>query len=311
MSSSISLSTVLSTLKFILGLRKKPIAEPQKIIHAKIIDRCIIAELPHGLGIHITDDEGNKYDGIYVIGMMIWNKGTLPVLASDFSEKAPLQIRVGQDATIIDAKIIPTNEDFAYSYKKIDDRSVTIEFDFLNPNDYLVVPVFISGQPMTNVQVHGRFIGQKDAIDQTAAEATASWHERLASLWILLFLINAIPGFFIGGWFILQDYGIDLFIHNADRIPHYLTIPFIMGTAAISMYAISRISYYLERKKHPEGYPLMSDFEPPLLENIMGLIRTIFQAKKQRLSTSIFSWGKPVTLVNKKTNRRSVNDWIR
>ncbi len=37
---------------------------------------------------------------------------------------------------------------------------------------------------------------------------------------------------------------------------------------------------------------------------------TVFAAKKQRLSTSMFDWAKPVILTRKKSKRLGVDDWI-
>jgi hypothetical protein len=36
-----------------------------------------------------------------------------------------------------------------------------------------------------------------------------------------------------------------------------------------------------------------------------------FSRKKIRLSTSLFSWGKPVIMADKRVRRRSINDWVK
>ena len=55
---------------------------------------------------------------------------------------------------------------------------------------------------------------------------------------------------------------------------------------------------------------LARGFRTPFFENIKGMTMTVFAAKKQRLSTSMFDWAKPVILTRKKSKRLGVEDWI-
>jgi hypothetical protein len=96
-----------------------------------------------------------------------------------------------------------------------------------------------------------------------------------------------------------------------DSISHWYSIPFAFGAIAIFMFLSSRIVYWFERRTYPEGYPLQSDFEPPLHKSIIGLCKAVFQGKKIRLSTSIFSWGQPIIMTEKRVRRRSINDWVK
>ncbi|ELX13603.1 hypothetical protein Jab_1c22390 [Janthinobacterium sp. HH01] len=68
--------------------------------------------------------------------------------------------------------------------------------------------------------------------------------------------------------------------------------------------------YVVGASQVPARLPLHADFEPPLLENIKGMILTVFTAKKQRLSTSMFDWAKPVIVTRKKNKRLRVDDWM-
>jgi hypothetical protein len=40
------------------------------------------------------------------------------------------------------------------------------------------------------------------------------------------------------------------------------------------------------------------------------MFRTVFFAKKQRVSTSLFSWGKQIIIPGKRAKRRTIDDWV-
>jgi hypothetical protein len=55
-----------------------------------------------------------------------------------------------------------------------------------------------------------------------------------------------------------------------------LQVPFSLGLFMSILFISSRIIYWIEKMKFPGGYPLASDLEPPLLQNIYGMFRTVF-----------------------------------
>jgi hypothetical protein len=286
-------------------------SHPYKSLQARLIDRGIVAEIPKDLPFYISDEYGKRHKGVYVIGLLIWNRGNQPVVHSDFLKSAPLLVRVGQDATIVAARTLAVEDQTVCSSKIIGDQTLSVTFDCLNPDDYLVIPIFVTGNPLADVEITGRIIGQVDPIDHTAEEAKSTFGERFAAFFLLSVLLSALPGFLGGGYLILRNYGIDLLLYNPQSIPRYLMAPFCMGALTISMFMTSRIMQWVERRKNPGGYPLYSDLEPPLLENIKGFFLTAFKGKKLRVSKSLFSWGKTVLMPYKKIRRRTINDWIR
>lgn len=303
-------STLISVFRLVLSLLFKGSNHPHKSIEARLITRGIISELPFDIPLHICDESGVRHKGVYVIGLLIWNKGNQPVINSDFIASAPLQVKLGQDANLVGARILPVEDQTVCSATITNPNTLTLNFDCVNPKEYLVVPIFLTGNPMTDVQITGRIIGQESPIDQTADEVRASLGERFSALLFLIWLLGALPGFFIGGGLILKDYGISTLLHDSDSIPMYISLPFFLGVTFIFISVFSRAMYWIERRKYPEGYPLQADLEPPLLEFIRGLIRTAFKGKKQRISMSLFDWGKPLLMSNKKIKRRTVSDWI-
>jgi hypothetical protein len=279
-----------------------------KRLEARLIMRGRVAELPEYIPFYISDETGNHYKGIYVVGLLIWNKGNQPIVSADFI--APLEIKVDESASIAGYRLIAIEDQTDYIIDMVDANTLGIEFDCINPNEYFVVPIFITGNPWVKVDIVGRIIGQSEPIDQTAEEVKASWGERIANLIGLLLIFNMIPGTLIGGLLIWKNYGISILWTSFESVPYYLQVPFLLGLFMSILFISSRIIYWIEKKKFPVGYPLASDLEPPLLQNIYGMLRTVFLAKKQRISTSIFNRGEPVLMPDKKIKRRSINDWI-
>lgn len=291
-----------------LGLKKK-LQERQ--LEARLIARCIIAELPEDIPFYIATEGGIREKGIYVIGLLIWNRGTLPVVESDFLPTSPLIVKVGEQAKIVGSRILPVEDEVRCSCQQLNDHQIQIHFDCLNSEEYLVIPLFVTGDPYVNVELSGRIIGQNHPVDHTAAEVKAGFMERLASFIALVFALNMLPGFFIGGVMIIKEYGFRVLMNDIDSIPYWYSMPFLLGCSAVFLFLLSRIAYWFERRNYPEGYPLQADLEPPLHKTIIGLCRCIFQGKKIRVSTSIFNWGEPTIMLNKPVHRRSINDWVK
>jgi hypothetical protein len=62
-------------------------------LEGRIIARGIVAELPKELPFYITAEDGTREKGIYVIGLLIWNRGTLPVVENDFLQQHLLSLK--------------------------------------------------------------------------------------------------------------------------------------------------------------------------------------------------------------------------
>ncbi len=303
-------SPLSSFLRLILTLGQKK-KRPKRQLEARLIARGIVAELPEDIPFYISAEDGSREKGIYVIGLLIWNRGTLPVVENDFLPTSPLIVKISDKAKIVGSRILAVEDEVLCSCQQLNDHQLQIHFDCLNSEEYLVIPLFVTGDPYTNVELTGRIIGQSHPIDQTASEVKASVLERLTSLMVLIFALNMLPGFFICGALIIKEYSLPIFINDFESISRWYSMPFSLSATAIFMFLISRIAYWFERRAYPEGYPLESDLEPPLHKSIIGLCKCVFQGKKIRLSTSIFSWGKPIIMAEKRVRRRSINDWVK
>ncbi|MBV6695182.1 hypothetical protein [Serratia quinivorans] len=303
-------SPLSSLLRLILTLGQKK-KRPERQLEARLITRGIVAELPEDIPFYITAEDGTREKGIYVIGLLIWNRGTLPVVENDFLPTSPLIVKISDKAKFVGSRILAVEDEVRCSCQQLNDQQLQIHFDCLNSEEYLVIPLFVTGNPYVNIELSGRIIGQSHPIDHTAAEVKASVPERLASLMVLIFVLNMLPGFFISGALIIKEYGLRVFMNDFESISRWYSMPFAFGAIAIFMFLFSRIVYWFERRTYPDGYPLESDLEPPLYKSIIGLCKCVFQGKKIRLSTSIFSWGQPIIMSAKRVRRRRINDWVK
>ena len=302
------LSPLIAVVRLIFSFFFKGSNHFVKRFEARLIMRGRVAELPEDIPFYISDENGTHYKGIYVIGLLIWNKGNQPIVAEDFI--VPLEVKVDESASVVGSRLISIEDQTNCTINMVDSNTLAIEFDCINPNEYFVVPIFITGNPWVKVDIVGRIIGQSEPIDHTAEEVKASWGERVASLIGLLLIFNMIPGTLIAGWLIWKSYGFSALWTSLESVPYYLQVPFSLGLFMSILFISSRIIYWIEKMKFPVGYPLASDLEPPLLQNIYGMFRTVFLAKKQRVSMSIFNRGEPVLMPDKKINKRTIDDWI-
>lgn len=305
------LSPVGGILRALAAFFGKAQAAPEKNLKSRIIMRGIVSELPSDVPLKIVDENGKHHRGVYALNVLIWNRGTRAIEPSDFLENAPLRLTLEKDAYVIMADSFSNDIQLTCATHRMDDQTVSISFDCINPDDFVNIVLFYGGNPMTGVHIQGRVRGQATGIDHEAEEVKASFGERMAAFFILLLTINMFVGFPVSTWLIYRDYGFSDLIKEPSPISSYISVPFGMSLVFWYMYIHSRIGMWLERRKYPRGYPLHSDFEPPLWENIKGMVKTTFRGTKQRLSTSMFDWAKPVIVRPKRTKRLSVDDWMR
>lgn len=304
------LSPLLGLARLIVSLFRRPQTGPVTRLEARLITRAIVAEIPEDISLHLYDENGTKHKGVYAIGLLLWNRGNKAITPDDFTQAAPLRIKTGIDAKIVATRLIALEQATDCRCEHADDHTLAVDFDCINPGEYLVLTVFVTGNHNASLEIRGRIVGQETPIDHIAEEARATWSDRGVALFLLALLLNAIPGFFVAGGLIVHWYGFSAFWHSPSNVPFWLFAPFMAGAMIIIMFLISRFFYWVERRKYPESYPMMADLEPPLLENMRGLVKTVFLGEKQRLSTSLFNWGEPVIVTSKKLRRFTTDDWF-
>lgn len=304
------LSPLLKIARLFPAFFGKKKSHPFKKLEAKIINRCIVAELPEVIPFKIVNEAGDQYKGIYVIGLLIWNTGNQAITKKDFPKKNPLIIEIDKNTELAGYDVIPVYEEISCSLEKIETNKLRLRFDFLNPQEYVVIQLFVTSDPYVPVNICGRFSGQEEPIDQTALEAKASLSERFIAFFMLILIFNAMPVCFIALGFIYVNYGFDMLINDMDKIPSYLLSSVSTGVIMWLLFIYSRLTYWFEKKKYPKGYPLMADLELPIWGSVKAFFNTLFFGKKQRVSVSLFNWGEPVLLSHRKVPRKNANDWV-
>ena len=283
---------------------------PMKRLEAHLVDRGIIAELPYSIPLQIVDGNNVPHKAIYILAIVIWNRGKLAITPDDFVPSAPLQLKLGSDASLVHVKHLAADEQLKVKIEQIDSQRAQVSFDCLNPNHWMILPLIYTGNPRADVSLTGRIIGQDGPIDQTALEVRARPKERIAAALALLFLANAVIGTPISGWMIQDRVGLLAFVKDPYIVSRPLSAVFCLGITAFLIAGLQRAMNWHERRQFPEGYPFLSDVEPKFWASVKGLWATLYKAKKQRISTSLFDWGKPVLFTDKHIKRRSVDDWV-
>lgn len=300
-----------SLARVFLARRKRPVPHSRHL-DAWLFMRAIVAEIPGDVSVWLCDESGQRHRGVYAIGLMLRNIGDLPIVPSDFVPSAPLTITVDDTAEIVDVHAVAPPDQGECVLKILGKREVQLDIECMNRGDYWEIPLYITGNPMANVSISGRIVGQVEPIDRTADEVKASLSERFTAGALFLLVVGSIPAATAAALVIQKKYGLGTFIHHPDQLPAYLSMPVALGFfTLLPVLLLSRLARYFERRKYPKGFPLYSDLEPPLLENLRGMLATALLGKKQRVSISLFDWGKPVIFpTSRKARRRSVDDWI-
>lgn len=304
------LSPLLAAVRSVTSFAVRRRELPMKRLEAHMFMRGIVAEIPEFVPLHIVDSDGAYHKGVYMIGIALWNKGKLAITREDFVPGAPLQVQIDPSASLVHARHLSIEDQTSVQIEQLDPQRIQLSFDCLNPTEYVVMPMFITGNPRAEISVIGRIIGQDGPLDHTAREVQADMGERLSAAFVLLFLLNALVGAPIAAWLIHDGPGFMQFLSRPDSVPHHLSAPFAAGVFVYLMAGLAWLARLAERRKFPEGYPLMSDLEPTPWKNIQGLWNTLYKGKKQRVSASIFDWGRPVVLPEKRVKRRSIDDWV-
>lgn len=301
------LSALLRLTAALLGRRR---LIPSKNLTARVHMRGIVAELPSDIPLKIVDEFGHHHRGVYALSLLIRNQGSEEIVPGSFVENSPLTVVLDEGVSIIRAHCFANDDELICSASKLDDRTVGVNFDCINPCDFIKLVIFHGGKAMTSVRVTGRIVGQQESMDQTAEEARAAPGERVFSFLALSATVNTVTGFPLSLWLIHRDYGFDKLLDAPIPIPIYLVAPAFFGMFILIMFIWSRADAWLERRKYPDGFPLHSDFEPPVWEGIKALARSAIFGKKQRLSSSLFSRAEPVIFNSKKSRRLTVDDWV-
>ena len=163
MAFSETLGPIGGILRVVAALAGRRPATPGKHLHARIVMRAVVSELPADIPIRIVDDAGRAHRGIYALNVLIWNKGSQEITPSDFLDNAPLRLAVDKESYIIMAESLTNDDQLACSALQIDEQTVDIYFDCINPGDYLNVNLFYGGRAMPTLISSDAFADRRRA----------------------------------------------------------------------------------------------------------------------------------------------------
>lgn len=102
-------------------------------------------------GVNVIDGfkllyNGVEIDNLTVTKFAIWNGGNETLNSSDVVKSKSLSISCSEDVTILDAKIIAENEKSnAFKIDLMDEKKIQITFDYIDPQNGVVVQVLHTG----------------------------------------------------------------------------------------------------------------------------------------------------------------------
>lgn len=290
-------------------LRRKK--EPYKYLEVSVLGRGIVAEIPEYLPFKLVDLQGQPItDGVYIAVIRLWNRGTLPILPSDIPASAPLLVTLGDEGYLLGANGFSTVDGLSIELQQNKNGTLEITIEGLNPGDDIHIPMYYTSKnPYLSITASGRILGQQLPIDLTGREGLASTTERLAAGTIILLTAGTFPAVILPSYLIWKEHGLNGFL-EIQEISHWLTTPLSLGLTMLSIFLVGWIATKLERRKHPESFPLRSDLEPTLRESLKGLWLMLITGRRYRISSSIFTLGEPVIMAGRKIKKRSISDWV-
>ncbi len=104
--------------------------------------------------------EGHQITQLSRLVLMLWNSGEKTVSAADVVKADPIRFDFGEAGGVLSAAVIKQSRSVvdAKAIIAMDTNTVVVEFEFLDPNDGLVVEVLHSG-PLDEFEVYGTVKG--------------------------------------------------------------------------------------------------------------------------------------------------------
>lgn len=90
--------------------------------------------------------DGKEIDDLTITKFVIWNSGNEEIRRDDLVSEKPLAIKSIGKAQILDAQIIVYTESTnKFSITKVESKKATLDFEYVNKNDGVVVQIIHSG----------------------------------------------------------------------------------------------------------------------------------------------------------------------
>ena len=104
---------------------------------------------------------GKNVETLSLTMFAFWNSGIESIRKEDLATNDPLRIVASENTIIYDVEINDQNKVNNFVIEKIYDSSISINFDFMNYNDGIVLSIYHSGRKSLDISVVGTLIGAK------------------------------------------------------------------------------------------------------------------------------------------------------
>lgn len=280
--------------------------ERNKNLVLEVVGREIVAEKVESCPFSIVTANGEQIDNVYLIVARVWNKGGIQVQGNEISPNAPLNIVISKSAKVLgDPVVIKPHREMEFNINEIEPNKYEISFDCLNPDEWVQVGFFITGDPRTPIKGTGRIFGQHVQFDITTDDSRATWYERITSL--LAFLLIVSSPFSLAGavWWAYTDYQLTDLVRNQEKLPELLKGMFAQGILVPMLAAFYFGSIWIKRKVNPKSYPIREDFQPTQWQSLKAFLLTAITGKSYQVSNSAYDYGEIKPKANSHNNQEA------
>lgn len=282
---------------FIVGYFIARNIKSKKSIRFDVIHRGIVIETrcngkDIGYPFKVLDKYTNKeLDSVYCIRARVWNDGVEAIRKSDLSDKDPLRIRLDNDLVVIGEPIIYKNS-IGFSVDNKNQNNVFIvDFDYLNPGEWIVCDFFVRNSPNLPVSLEGRICDLNLSSKNSLGDSKVGILERLGALLLLILTLGAPIS--ILTLFIMHLNAPELEVWNIMKedssywVQTLQKISVMMPMIAILFY----IRKFTNRLRNPKDFPEDGEFSDSQARNFMILVKTALTGNNYRISNSIDNLG--------------------
>lgn len=266
--------------------------EKRKNLVLEVVGREIVVERTPDFPFSITSASGEALDSIYFLVTRVWNKGTDAVRGNEVSPTTPLSIEIAASARLLgEPQVMKPHDDMEFAVAAIGANKFAVTFDCLNPDEWVQVGFFVTGDPRAPIKGSGRVFGQHAQFDLTTDDSRAPWSERLNSLIAFLLIVTSPFSLAIAVWWAYADYRVIDLVVDTEKLPRFLQMLFAFGILVPALAAVYFGSIWLKRRANPKGYPIREDFEPSQWQALRAFLLTAITGKRYQVSTSVYDYG--------------------
>jgi hypothetical protein len=266
--------------------------EKRKNLVLQVVSREIVVERTSDCPFSIASESGEALDNIYFFVTRVWNRGTDAVRGDEVSLAAPLGIEIAASAQLLgEPKIMKPHDDMEFSVAIVETNKYAVTFDCLNPDEWVQVGFFVTGDPRAPIKGSGRVFGQYAEFDVSTDDSRAPWSERLNSLIAFLLVVLSPLSLCVAIWWAYTDYHVLDLVADYEKLPRLLQALFALGVFVPFLAAMYFGSIWLKRRANPKGYPIREDFEPSQWQALRAFLLTAITGKRYQVSMSVYDYG--------------------